>query len=106
MKKLRKGDQVVVLSGKDKGRTGAISQVLADGSVLVEGVNLSKKHQRPNPQRSQQGGIIEQQMPLHISKVAIWNAGSSKADRVGVKTLADGKRVRFLKSNNEVLDVK
>jgi large subunit ribosomal protein L24 len=106
MKKLRKGDQVVVLSGKDKGRTGAINQVLANDTVLVEGLNVSKKHQRPNPQRNQPGGIIEQQMPLHISKVAIWNAGSSKADRIGVKTLADGKRVRFLKSNNEVLDVK
>ncbi len=106
MKKLRKGDQVVVLSGKDKGRTGAINQVLANDTVLVEGLNVSKKHQRPNPQRNQPGGIIEQQMPLHISKVAIWNPGSSKADRIGVKTLADGKRVRFLKSNNEVLDVK
>ena len=106
MKKLRKGDQVVVLSGKDKGRTGAINQVLSNDTVLVEGLNVSKKHQRPNPQRNQPGGIIEQQMPLHVSKVAIWNAGSSKADRVGVKTLADGKRVRFLKSNNEVLDVK
>jgi large subunit ribosomal protein L24 len=106
MKKLRKGDQVVVLSGKDKGRTGAINQVLANDTVLVEGLNVSKKHQRPHPQRNQPGGIIEQQMPLHVSKVAIWNTGSSKADRVGVKTLADGKRVRFLKSNNEVLDVK
>jgi large subunit ribosomal protein L24 len=106
MKKLRKGDQVVVLSGRDKGRTGAINQVLSNDTVLVEGLNVSKKHQRPNPQRNQPGGIIEQQMPLHVSKVAIWNAGSSKADRVGVKTLADGKRVRFLKSNNEVLDVK
>jgi large subunit ribosomal protein L24 len=94
MKKLHRGDQVVVLSGKDKGRKGAITQMLPDGKVLVEGVNLVKKHQRPNPQRQQ------------ASKVAIWNSGSSKADRIGVKSLADGKRVRFLKSNNEVLDVK
>jgi large subunit ribosomal protein L24 len=106
MKRLRKGDQVVVLSGKDKGRTGAIVQVLPDGKVLVEGANVIKKHQRPNPQRNQSGGIIEREMPLHACKVAIWNTGSNKADRVGVKTLADGKRVRFLKSNNEVLDVK
>jgi large subunit ribosomal protein L24 len=106
MKKLHKGDQVVVLSGKDKGRKGAISRMLPDGKVLVEGVNLVKKHQRPNPQRQQAAGIIEKEMPLHASKVAIWNSGSSKADRVGVKSLADGKRVRFLKSNNEVLDVK
>jgi large subunit ribosomal protein L24 len=106
MKKLRKGDQVVVLSGKDKGRTGAITQVMPDSTVLVDGLNVSKKHMRANPQRNQPGGIVEKQMPLHVSKVAIWNAGSSKADRIGVKTLADGKRVRFLKSNNEVLDVK
>jgi large subunit ribosomal protein L24 len=106
MKKLHKGDQVVVLSGKDKGRKGAITRMLPDGKVLVEGVNLVKKHQRPNPQRQQAAGIVEKEMPLHASKVAIWNSGSSKADRVGVKSLADGKRVRFLKSNNEVLDVK
>jgi large subunit ribosomal protein L24 len=106
MKKLRKGDEVVVLSGKDKGRTGSISQVLSDGSVIVAGVNVAKKHQRPNPQKQQQGGIIDREKPLHASKVAIWNGGAKKADRVGIKTLADGKRVRFLKSNNEVLDVK
>jgi large subunit ribosomal protein L24 len=106
MKRLRKGDQVVVLSGKDKGRKGAITRMLPDGKVLVEGVNLVKKHQRPNPQRQQAAGIVEKEMPLHASKVAIWNSGSSKADRIGVKSLADGKRVRFLKSNNEVLDVK
>jgi large subunit ribosomal protein L24 len=106
MKRLRKGDQVVILSGKDKGRKGAITRMLPDGKVLVEGVNLVKKHQRPNPQRQQAAGIVEKEMPLHASKVAIWNPGSSKADRIGVKSLADGKRVRFLKSNNEVLDVK
>jgi large subunit ribosomal protein L24 len=105
MKKLKKGDQVVVLSGKDKGRTGAITRVLED-KVLIEGVNVSKKHQRGNPQKNQPGGLLDKEMPLHVSKVAIWNAGSKKADRVGVKTLADGKRVRFLKSNNEVLDTK
>jgi large subunit ribosomal protein L24 len=107
MNKLRKGDQVVVLSGKDKGRRGTILSVLDDGKVLVEGVNLARKHQRGNPQRPDQpGGIVERTMPLHVSKVAIWNPGSSKGDRVGVKTLADGRRVRFLKSNGEVLDVK
>ena len=105
MKKLRKGDQVVVLSGKDKGRTGAITSVLGD-KVLIEGLNVAKKHQRGNPQKNQPGGLLDKEMPLHISKVAIWNAGAKKADRIGVKTLADGKRVRFLKSNNEVLDVK
>jgi large subunit ribosomal protein L24 len=105
MKKLRKGDQVVVLSGKDKGRTGTITRVF-DDTLLIEGVNISKKHQRGNPQKNQPGGLLDKEMPLHVSKVAIWNPGSKKADRVGVKTLADGKRVRFLKSNNEVLDVK
>jgi large subunit ribosomal protein L24 len=106
MKKLRKGDQVVVLSGKDKGRTGSITRMVTGDTVLIEGVNVSKKHQRGNPQKNQPGGLLDKEMPLHVSKVAIWNAGSKKADRVGVKTLADGKRVRFLKSNNEVLDVK
>ena len=105
MKKLKKGDQVVVLSGKDKGRTGSITRVFED-TVLIEGVNVSKKHQRGNPQKNQPGGLLDKEMPLHVSKVAIWNASSKKADKVGVKTLADGKRVRFLKSNNEVLDVK
>jgi large subunit ribosomal protein L24 len=106
MKRLRKGDQVVVLSGKDKGRKGSIARVLPTGAILIEGVNVVKKHQRANPQKNQAGGILDKEMPLHASKVAIWNPGSSKADRIGVKTLADGKRVRFLKSNNEVLDVK
>jgi large subunit ribosomal protein L24 len=106
MNKLRKGDQVVVLSGRDKGRRGTILDVLAEGKLLVEGVNVVKKHQRGNPQANQPGGIIEQAQPLHASKVAIWNPGSSKGDRVGIRTLADGRRVRFLKSNNEVLDVK
>ena len=104
MNRLRKGDQVVVISGRDKGRKGAIVQVLANGKVLVEGVNLSKKHQRPNPQRQVQGGILEKEMPLDPSKVAIVNATTGKAERIGFKILADGKKVRFLKSNDEVLD--
>jgi large subunit ribosomal protein L24 len=106
MKKLRKGDEVVVLSGKDKGRTGTINQVQADGKVLIAGVNVAKKHLRGNPQRNQPGGLVDKEMPLHASKVAIWNAGAKKGDRVGIRTLADGKRVRFLKSNKEQLDVK
>lgn len=106
MKKLRKGDEVVVLSGRDKGRRGTIIDVMPEGRVVVEGVNRVKKHQRANPQANQPGGIIEREMPMDISKVAIWNPGAGKADRVGIKTLADGKRVRFLKSSQEVLDVK
>jgi len=106
MKKLRKGDEVVVLSGRDKGRTGTISQVRADGTVLIAGVNVAKKHLRGNPQKNQPGGIVDKELSLHASKVAIWNAGAKQGDRIGIKTLADGKRVRFLKSNNEQIDVK
>ena len=106
MKKLRKGDEIVVLSGKDKGRTGSISEVRADGKLLVAGINVAKKHLRGNPQKNQPGGLVDKEMPLHASKVAIWNAGTKKGDRVGIRALADGKRVRFLKSNNEQLDVK
>jgi large subunit ribosomal protein L24 len=105
MKRLRKGDQVVVLSGRDKGRKGAIVQVLASGQVVVEGVNIAKKHQRPNPQRNIQGGILDKEMPMDPAKVAIWNAAAGKGGRVGFRTLADGKKVRFFKSNDEVLDV-
>ena len=104
MRKIRKGDQVIVLSGRDKGRRGAVIQVLADGRVLVESVNMAKKHTKPNPQGGKPGGIIEKEMPLAVSKVAIWNPAAKKADRIGVKTLADGKRVRFFKSNGEMLD--
>ena len=103
MNKIRKGDQVVVLSGKDKGRQGTVLDI--DGEkVTVENINKSKKHQKPNPQRNVQAGIVDKTMPLHISKVAIWNMGAKKADRVGIKTLNDGKRVRFFKSNGEVID--
>jgi large subunit ribosomal protein L24 len=102
--KIRKGDQVVVLSGRDKGRQGQVLKVLASGHVIVENVNKQKKHQKPNQQANQPGGIIEKEMPLAVSKVAIWNAGAKKADRIGYKTLADGKKVRFFKSNGEMLD--
>jgi large subunit ribosomal protein L24 len=102
--KIRKGDQVVVLSGKDKGRRGAVVQVLANDHVVVESVNMVKKHTRPNPQAGKQGGIIEREAPLPVSKVAIWNPASKKADRIGYRTLADGKKVRFFKSNGEVID--
>ena len=103
MNKIRKGDTVVVLSGKDKGRQGTV--LLVDGEkVTVENINKAKKHQKPNPQRNVAGGIVDKAMPLHISKVAIWNVGAKKADRVGIKQLNDGKRVRFFKSNGEVID--
>jgi len=104
MEKIRKGDQVVVQSGRDKGRRGAVLQVLSGGAVLVEGLNRVKRHTKPNPQANQPGGIIEKEMPLALSKVALWNPGSKKGDRVGIKTLADGKKVRFFKSSGEVID--
>ena len=104
MSKIKKGDQVVVLSGRDKGRQGQVLKVFADGRVLVENVNKVKKHQKPNPQGGVAGGIIEKEMPLAVSKVAIWNVGAKRADRIGYKTLADGKKVRFFKSNGEMLD--
>jgi large subunit ribosomal protein L24 len=103
MEKIRKGDQVVVISGRDKGRRGAVMQVL-EGGVLVENVNRVKRHTKANPQANKPGGIIEKEMPLAISKVALWNPAAKKGDRVGVRKLADGKKVRFFKSNGEVID--
>jgi large subunit ribosomal protein L24 len=105
MNKIRKGDTVVVISGKDKGRQGTV--LLVDGEkVTVENINKAKKHQKPRQgkQAPVPGGIVDKTMPLHISKVAIWNVSAKKADRVGIKQLNDGKRVRFFKSNGEVID--
>ncbi|MDE2221206.1 MAG: 50S ribosomal protein L24 [Gammaproteobacteria bacterium] len=104
MRTIRKGDQVVVLSGRDKGRRGAVVRVLSGGAVLVEHLNRVKRHTKPNPQANQPGGIIEKEMPLPLSKVALWNPAAKKGDRVGIRTLADGKKVRFFKSNGEVID--
>ena len=104
MEKIRKGDQVIVLSGRDKGRHGAVLRIMAGTSVLVEKLNLVKRHQKPNPQKNVTGGIIEKEMSMPLGKVAIWNPASKKADRVGIKSLADGKKVRFFKSNGEVID--
>jgi large subunit ribosomal protein L24 len=104
MEKIRKGDHVVVLSGRDKGRRGAVISVVAGSAVVVESINRVKRHTRPNPQANKPGGIIEKEMPLPLSKVALWNPGTKKADRVGIRKLADGKKVRFFKSNGEVID--
>jgi large subunit ribosomal protein L24 len=104
MRKIRKGDQVVVIAGRDKGRRGSVIEVLEGDRVLVESVNRVKRHTRPNPQVNRQGGIIEKEAPLPISKIAIWNPSAKKADRIGFKTLADGKKVRFFKSNGEMID--
>lgn len=105
MRKLKKGDEVIVLTGKDKGKRGTINQVIVEKDrVLVGGVNMVKKHQKPNPAAGVPGGIVEKEMSLHISNVAIFNAATGKADRVGIKTLEDGRKVRILKSNNEAID--
>ncbi|MGO8830016.1 MAG: 50S ribosomal protein L24 [Steroidobacteraceae bacterium] len=106
MNKIRKGDTVIVIAGRDKGRRGAVIEVLADDRVRVEGLNMSKKHQRPNPQMGVQGGIIEREAPLHVSNVSIFNPATQKADRVGFKSLSDGRKVRVFKSNNEMVDSK
>jgi large subunit ribosomal protein L24 len=107
--KIRKGDNVVVTTGRDKGKTGAVLRVLASGKVLVEGVNRVKKHQRPNPMKGQTGGIIEREMPIEASNVMLVNPATGKGDRVGFKFLeAQGgnapRKVRFFKSNGEVVD--
>jgi large subunit ribosomal protein L24 len=102
--RIRKGDTVVVTAGREKGRTGTVVGVQADGRVLVENVNLVKKHQRPNPQRGVQSGIVQKEAPLHASNIALLNPATKKADRVGVRTLKDGRKVRFFKSNGELVD--
>ena len=104
MKKIRKGDEVVVTAGRDKGRRGTVVKVLDDGHVVVEGVNMIKRHTKPNPQRQVQGGIVEKEAAIDASNVALWNPVTKKGDRVGFRTLADGRKVRFFKSNKEVVD--
>ena len=106
MKKIRKGDTVTLIAGRDKGRRGAVIELLGDDRVRVEGLNMSKKHQRPNPQIGQQGGIIEREAPLHVSNVLVVNPATQKGDRVGFKALADGRKVRVFKSNKEMVDAK
>ena len=105
MNKIRKGDEVIVLAGRDKGKRGKISVRKDDSHVLVEGVNLVKKHTKPNPLKGTTGGIVEKAMPIHQSNLAIYNAITVKADRVGIKLLADGKRVRVYKSSGEEIKV-
>jgi len=99
MNKIRKGDQVVVLAGRDKGRRGTVTKRVDDERVVVEGVNVVKKHVKPNPMKGVTGGIVDKTMPIHQSNVAIWNPAAAKADRVGIKLLADGKKTRVYKSS-------
>ena len=104
MRKIKKGDEVVVITGKDKGRRGNVLRVLVEDRLVVEGINVVKKHQKPNPQKGVTGGIIEKEMPLQRSNVMLWNPSTKKGDRVGIRVLDDGKRVRFFKSNGEAVD--
>jgi len=103
--KIKKGDKVIVITGKDKGQTGEVLRVLRkDERVLVEGINVAKKHQKPNPNMGVPGGIVDREMPVAISNVMVFNPKTKKGDRIGIRT-EDGKRIRYFKSNNEVVDV-
>ena len=104
MQKIRKGDNVVVTTGKDKGKRGTVLRVLGENRVLVEGANRVKKHQKPNPMKGATGGIVDKEMPIDVSNVAIFNATTQKPDRVGVKRLEDGRMVRIFRSTGEMLD--
>jgi large subunit ribosomal protein L24 len=104
MRKIKKGDDVIVIAGKDKGKRGAVLRVVDDDRLLVEGINLVKKHQTPNPMKGTAGGIVDKEMPLNVSNVAIYNPVTQKGDRVGIKVLDDGRRVRVFRSNGEMID--
>lgn len=103
--KIKKGDVVIVITGKDKGKRGTVAKMLDDNRLVVENVNMAKKHTKPNPNKGEPGGILDKEMPLHISNVALYNPVTDKADRVGFKILEDGKKVRIFKSNQEVIDI-
>ena len=106
MARIHKGDEVIVTAGRDKGRRGTVVKVISERDrLVVEGINMVKKHQKPNPQGGVPGGIIEKEMSIHVSNVLIFNPVSKKGDRIGMKTLKDGQKVRFFKSDGEVIDV-
>ncbi|MEX0958767.1 MAG: 50S ribosomal protein L24 [Burkholderiales bacterium] len=104
MRKIRKGDEVIVVAGKDKGKRGTVLRVVSDDYLIVEGANRVKKHQKPNPMKGTTGGIVDKEMPLHVSNVAVFNPATQKGDRVGAKILQDGRKVRVFRSNGEMLD--
>ena len=104
MNKLKRDDEVIVIAGREKGKRGTISQLVGDDQVLVAGVNMVKRHTKPNPNAGQPGCIVEREAPLHISNVAIFNSDSDKADRVGIKVLEDGAKKRVFKSNGQEID--
>jgi len=105
MRRIRKGDEVVVIAGKDKGKRGNVMSVMQDGRVVVSDVNMAKRHTKPNPNRGVPGGIVEKEMPVDASNVMLYNPQTSKGDRVGFRTLEDGRKVRFFKSTSEVVDI-
>jgi len=105
MFKIKRDDEVIILAGKDKGKRGKVRKVLDNDKLIVSGINMVKKHTKPNPMKGTTGGIVEKSMPIHQSNVAIFNAATGKADRVGIKSLADGKRVRVYKSSGEEIKV-
>ena len=104
MNKIRKGDDVIITVGRDKGKRGTVLRRIDDDQLIVEGVNRVKKHVRPNPMKGQTGGIVDKEMPIHVSNVALFNPQTKKADRVGFKTLEDGRTVRVFKSNGEMVE--
>jgi len=104
MQRIRKGDQVIVTTGRDKGRQGSVFRVLEDDHIVFENVNMVKKHQKPNPQQGVPGGIVQKEAPIHVSNVMLFNPATKKGDRVGFKQLDDGRKVRVFKSNGEVVD--
>ena len=104
MNRIKKGDEVVVISGRDKGKRGTVLRRVDAAHVVVEGVNRVKKHQRPNPMKTLAGGIVDKDMPIHVSNIALYNAATQKADRIGFKVLGDGRKVRVFRSNGEQVD--
>lgn len=104
MRKIRRGDEVVVITGRDRGRQGTVLRIVDSQRLIVEGINMVKKHQKPNPNRGVTGGIVEIEAAIHVSNVMSFNPTTNRPDRVGIKTLEDGRKVRYFKSNDEVMD--
>jgi len=104
MKRIKKGDEIIVISGRDKGKRGTVLRRVDAEHVVVEGVNRVKKHQRPNPMKGETGGIVDKDLPIHVSNIALYNPATQKADRAGVKTLEDGRKVRVFKGNGEQVE--
>ena len=104
MRKIRKGDNVVVIAGKDKGKRGDVARYVDDSHVIVNGVNTVRRHTKPNPMKNQPGGIVSKEAPIHVSNVAIWNPVTQKPDRIGFRLMPDGRKLRFFKSNGEQIN--